>query len=296
MRRIDPLLQARLDGGATTLCRCWRVTRKDGVVMGFTDHDRPLAFGGTEFRAGTGLDASALQTGNGLSVDNAQAVGALADEGISEEDLRAGRYDGAQVDHWLVDWRDPELRVHLFRGSIGEIRRTETSFEAELRGLGDALNVAVGRSITPFCDRVVGDRKCGVDLDDPRYRHVTAVAAVEGPARIVLAEAGDFPTSWFAGGNLSWESGRNAGLSGSVRQDLLADGRRVLALAAEPPFVPGPGDRIAVTAGCDRRAETCREKFGNFLNFRGFPHVPGEDWVVAYPRSGKVHDGSSRVR
>ena len=125
---------------------------------------------------------------------------------------------------------------------------------------------------------------------------MTAVAAVEGPARIVLAEAGDFPTAWFAGGNLSWESGRNAGLSGSVRQDLLADGRRVLALAAEPAFVPGPGDRIAVTAGCDRRAETCREKFANFLNFRGFPHVPGEDWVVAYPRSGKVHDGSSRVR
>ncbi len=296
MRRTDPLLQARLDGGATTLCRCWRVTRKDGVVMGFTDHDRPLDFDGTRFHAETGLDASALQTGNGLSVDNAQAVGALTDAGISEEDLRAGRYDGARIDHWLVDWSDPALRVHLFRGSIGEIRRTETSFEAELRGLGEALNVAVGRSITPNCDRVVGDGKCRVDLGDPRYRHVTGVASVEGRARIVLAEAGDFPAGWFAGGVLWWESGRNAGLSALVRSDILAEGRRIVALGAEPAFIPDAGDACVITAGCDRSADTCREKFGNFLNFRGFPHIPGEDWVVAYPKSGEVHDGSSRAR
>lgn len=296
MRRIDPRLQARLDGGATTLCRCWRVTRRDGAVMGFTDHDRPIEFDGTVFHAEAGLDASALQTGNGLSVDNAQAVGALSHGGISEEDLRAGRYDGARVDHWLVDWSDPELRVHLFRGSIGEIRRTETSFEAELRGLGDALNVAVGRSITPFCDRVVGDRKCGVDLGDPRYRHASGVVAMEGRGRFALAEAGDFPAGWFTGGVLRWESGRNAGLSGVVRNDLMVSGRRVVELGAEPAFVPEAGDALVITAGCNRDAATCREKFGNFLNFRGFPHIPGEDWVVAYPRSGEVHDGSRRGR
>jgi uncharacterized phage protein (TIGR02218 family) len=46
-------------------------------------------------------------------------------------------------------------------------------------------------------------------------------------------------------------------------------------------------------AGCDKRAETCRAKFGNFLNFRGFPHIPGEDWVTAYPKDGVIHDGTS---
>ena len=121
MRAIDPELQARLDSGATRLCRCWLVKRRDGVTFGFTDHDRDLAFGGETFRASSGMDASALQSATGLSVDNAQAVGALSDAGVTEEDVRAGRYDRAEIWHWLVDWERPDLRVLLFKGSFGEI-------------------------------------------------------------------------------------------------------------------------------------------------------------------------------
>ena len=123
MRAIDPELQARLDGGATQLCRCWLVRRRDGAEFGFTDHDRDLSFDGVVFRASSGMDASALQSATGLSVDNAQAVGALSDAAVSEEDIRAGKYDGAEVRHWLVDWERPDLRVLMFRGHFGEIRR-----------------------------------------------------------------------------------------------------------------------------------------------------------------------------
>ena len=54
----------------TTLCWCWRLTRRDGVNMGFTDHDRDLQFDGTTFEAAAGFTASEIRRSVGLSVDN----------------------------------------------------------------------------------------------------------------------------------------------------------------------------------------------------------------------------------
>ena len=78
--------------------------------MGFTDHDRDLAFEGITFRADTGLTAKALQMGTGLSVDNSEAFGALRSDAITEEDILAGRYDGAEVRGWIVNWADVSVR------------------------------------------------------------------------------------------------------------------------------------------------------------------------------------------
>jgi uncharacterized phage protein (TIGR02218 family) len=292
MRTIHPELQARLDGGATRLCRCWRVRRRDGVALGFTDHDDDVVFEGVVHRASSGMDASALQAATGLSVDNAQAVGALSDAAVSEEDIRAGRYDGAEVWHWLVDWERPELRVLLFRGSFGEIRRADGAFEVELRGLAEALNAPVGRSVLRTCDRVLGDAKCGFDVTVPGFSGEGEVAAVGSGLR-ATGLAG-FADGWFRQGRLTWLSGGNAGEAATVMTDrLAADGSRVLTLWRQPGCAVGVGDRFGIVAGCDKQAETCRAKFDNFVNFRGFPHLPGDDWVTAYPKDGASHDGGS---
>jgi uncharacterized phage protein (TIGR02218 family) len=296
MRQVPTDLQASLDSGTTTLCRCWQLVRRDGRVMGFTDHDLDIAFGGVIFSAGTGLDPSMLQTSIGLAVDNAQAAGALSDASISEADIRAGRYDSAEIDHWIVDWTDPSRRVHMFRGQIGEIRRSDTHFEAELRGLADLLNVLVGRTIKRSCDRVLGDERCRVDLADGRYLFGTSVDVAGRGGNVTLAEPGGFEAGWFSRGLVRWVDGRNEGLTSPIQEDRLADGTRTIQLAAEPPFMPERGDRLDLVAGCDKQATTCRAKFDNFLNFRGFPHIPGEDWVLAYPRKGQRHDGSSLKR
>ena len=58
MKTLPAGLQAHLDSGATTLAWCWRITRADGAVFGFTDHDRPLAFAGTDFEPDSGFNAS----------------------------------------------------------------------------------------------------------------------------------------------------------------------------------------------------------------------------------------------
>jgi uncharacterized phage protein (TIGR02218 family) len=294
MRAIDAELQARLDQGTTRLCRCWLVKRRDGVTFGFTDHDRDLGFDGVTYRASTGMDASALQSATGLSVDNAQAVGALSDAGVTEDDVRAGRYDRAEIWHWLVDWERPDLRVLLFKGSFGEIRRSDGAFEVELRGLAEALNAPVGRSILRTCDRTLGDGKCRFDVDRARFSGEGTVGAGSAGAVILASGVGSFADGWFTQGTISWLSGENAGQAGAVKADRKdASGTRRIALWQAPGRPLVSGDRFRIVAGCDKRAETCRKKFDNLLNFRGFPLIPGDDWVTAYPKEGGNHDGSS---
>lgn len=295
MRRIDPELQARLDTGATTLCRCWRVRRRDGRELGFTDHDGDLAFDGTTFVASTGMDASAIQATTGLAVDNSQAVGALSAAGVSEEDVRAGRFDRAAVEHWLVDWTRPDLRILMFVGTFGEIRYADGGFEVELRGLTEALNVAVGRTLTRSCDRRLGDAKCRFDLETPGFAAEAEVGEVRARGGFAASGLGAFAPDWFTAGALTWLTGPNAGAEAAVKRDVLgAEGVRRIDLWQEPGVALSVGDRFRIVAGCDRQAETCSGKFSNFMNFRGFPDIPGDDWVAAYPRNGEVHDGSSR--
>ena len=97
MRTIDPALAAHLATGATTLAHCWHLTRSDGVVLGFTDHDRDLAFAGTVFSAATGLDASAASAELGLAVGGGEVAGALSADSLSEAGLEAGLRDLFQL-------------------------------------------------------------------------------------------------------------------------------------------------------------------------------------------------------
>lgn len=294
MRGIDAALQAHLDGGATNLCRCWLVRRADGATFGFTDHDDDLAFDGHVFRAGSGMDSSALKSATGLSVDNVSVVGALSDAGVTEADIRAGRFDAAEVSQWLVHWREPSLRFLLFHGSFGEISRADGGFEVELRGPAEVLNLARGRSILRRCDALLGDARCGVDLDHPTVSSVATVLSGEN-GRFVVTGIDAFEAGWFRAGSLVWEDGANLGLQGRIRTDETGrDGARILRTWEEAPFQVRAGDRARVVAGCDKLADTCGRKFDNYLNFRGFPDIPGEDWVTAYPKDGEVHDGGSR--
>jgi uncharacterized phage protein (TIGR02218 family) len=285
-------LYAHLAGGATTVARAWAVTRRDGAVFGFTDHDRDLAFGGVVFRASSGMTASARLQTTGLSIDNAEAVGALSDPAVTEADILAGRFDGAVVEVWLVNWADVAARVLQFRGTFGQITRGAGAFHAELRGLTEALNAPQGRVYQTGCGAVLGDAACRVDLTQPGYAAEVAVEQVEGARVFTWVGLTGFDDRWFERGRFTVLTGAAAGLASWVKNDRLGATRVVeLWEALRAPVVPG--DRVRIEAGCDRLAETCRLKFDNLLNFRGFPDIPGEDWLTSYPVSAGANDGGA---
>lgn len=293
MRTIPSALQARLDSGVTTLARCWLITRADGVTQGFTEHDADIVLDDVTCRSDSGLTCSEVTQRLGLAVDGSELSGALADDTLNEDDLAAGRYDGAQVELWMVDWGEPELSLLLAKGTLGEVRREGGAFTAEVRGLAQQLAAPTGRLYTATCSADLGDARCGVDLDDPAFRGSGTVAAPITTSRFSADGLGAFDDGWFTAGKLTFTSGANAGLSVEVKRHN-KDSAVTIELWQAMPQPIEAGDAFTVTAGCDKRFATCHERFANAVNFRGFPHIPGNDFLVRYPVQGEPgHDGSS---
>ena len=284
-------LLAHLAGGVATLCRAWGVWRRDGVVLGFTDHDRDLNFEGIVFRAGTGMTARALMQTTGFAVDNSEAVGALSSSAVTEADLLAGRYDAAEVRCWLVNWSDVGQRLLQFRGTVGEIVRSGGAFRAELRGLTEVLNQPQGRVYQRDCAAILGDAQCRFDLNRAGFSVELAVGTQSEGRVFAFGGLTGFAAGWFEKGRVRLLDGDARGVMGLIKADRIEDGQRVIELwdRIGPPVAAG--DRIRLEAGCDRQAATCQSKFNNFQNFRGFPHIPGEDWLLSYPTEAGANDG-----
>ena len=290
MREIGEGLAEALASGETTLCRCWRIERRDGAALGFTDHDGPVTFDGVAHAPETGMRGTEVSASLGLSTDNAEAAGVLRSDRITEADLLAGVYDGATVRLWLVDWRSVGRRLEVLRGTVGEVRRGSLGFEMEVLGATAALNRPQGRVLQRMCDAELGDARCGADLAG--FRGSGVVTDVLDARRLAVAGLEGAEDGWYAFGRIAWTSGANAGTEAGLQGH--RDG--ILELWHAPGEAAAVGDAFEVTAGCDKSAETCRAKFGNLLNFRGFPLMPGEDWATSWPRGDDIHDGGSLFR
>ncbi len=296
MRTLDPGLRAHLDGTCTTLCYCWKVTREDGLVLGFTDHDEPLIFGGTTFEALSGFQSSAAETKLGLNVDTQEVVGAISSEKITEEDLIAGRYDNATIEIWLVNWQSVSEREFLRKGSLGEISREDSRFTAEFRSLTNQLDQTGGRRFMPLCDAVLGDGRCSVSLAASQYSASGTILSTR--SRLIYQASGlaGFANDWFARGRLLWTSGNNINLAVELSSNRVENGSTSLQLWKPMPFDVQSGDAFTLTAGCDKSFDTCKAKFSNHLNFRGFPHMPGNDFSLSYVDGSNDHDGTPLIK
>ena len=291
MRELPEGLAAHLATGTTTLCHCWRVELASGEVMGFTDHDRALSFDAVTYEAEAGFAATEIESSLGLSVDNLEASGALSSPRLSEGRLAAGDLDGAAVELWRVNWQDVSQRVLLKRGAVGEVTRGRGFFTAELRGLSHVLNQPRGRLFQYGCDAVLGDARCGVALDDPDYCTEVAINSCEALRRLDVSGAQGFAAGFFAHGTWRFMSGPNAGREGQVKFHRVSGASVAIEIWQPLPQAPLRGDRLLLRAGCDRQFATCRSKFNNAARFRGFPHMPGDDFVIGYAVKQKKTKG-----
>ncbi len=286
MRTIPPALKAHLDGPATTTCHCWRVTRRDGVVIGFTDHDRDLVFDGKGFVAASGFAASESEQAAGLGADADEVTGGFSSVAIDEDDLAAGRYYGARVELFLVNWAAPDQHMLLNVREIGEVVRAGGQFRAELRSLAHRLNQPQGRLYNRRCDASLGDGRCRVNTS--AWRGEGVVVEMIDRSRLLVSGLADFADGFFRQGRIVFSGGLSAEMDGHGRR---ADGMAVLSLWLPLEEDVEAGRAFTVTAGCDKTFPTCRKRFRNQPNFRGFPHVPGADFAYSYADGERIHDG-----
>lgn len=295
MKILPTGLAAHLASGITSMAYCWRLTRRDGVVLGFTEHDENIVCDGTAFQAATGFTASQIQTGLGLSIDNFTAAGALSSASINETDILAGRYDDAIVELLWVNWSDPTQFIVISKGNLGEIKRAGLAFTAEFRSLAHRLNQKIGGTYQRTCSATLGDAKCRIDLMKPELR-ATATAQTAGPSRLVtFSGLGSFAADWFTHGKAAFTSGANSGIALEIKKHTRTAGQDALELWNAPPFAIAIGDTATITAGCAKSFAACKSKFANQANFRGFPQIPGTDVITATAKRGAPNQSGGSI-
>lgn len=178
MKTVSGDLADHLNGDVTTLTKLWRLVRTDGTTFRFTEHDADIAYDGHDWLAAGGFQATAVTASADLSVDNLEVMGIFDSEFISADDLRAGLFDYADVYVSIVNWADLTMgEIKVRRGKLGEVVVTDQgTYQAELRGLTQALAQQLGDIYQPTCRVDLGSAKCGVTIRPAEVQRSTAYA------------------------------------------------------------------------------------------------------------------------
>lgn len=279
-------LQSHLETRETTLCWCWKVTKTDNTVLGFTNHDRDLTFGSVTYEASTGFLGTEIESQLGMSVDNMDVYGAVDSTNISEADIEAGLYDNAEIEVYLVNWEDVSERVIMKKGNLGEVKRGKTMFQTEVRGISSQLQQVKGRTYQHACDALLGDSRCKQSLSGSTYTGSGSVASTNGFSYVTTSGISSYENGWFSRGKITFTSGNNNGIVREVKEHFNTNGVVTVSLWEQTPFEIDNSDTFTITAGCDKLFKTCKVKFNNANNFRGFPHIPGSNTVIQYANTG----------
>ncbi len=277
MKTASSNMNTHITGEVTSLATCWKVTRKDGLIFGFTDFDRDLTVESIIYIAATGYTRSAIHTIANLAVDNLDIESALDSEILTAGDLRAGVWDGATVEIFLVNWANlANGKIILKRGTIGEVELQDVTFKAELRGLTQALSQQIVELYTPDCRADLGDSRCKVNL---AALTVTGAVTDMTDRRSFGDSSRTEENAYWNGGLITWTSGGNTGRKMEIKS--FVAGAFTLYLPMESNIAVG--DEYTMRPGCDKSFATCKARYSNVKNFRGEPHVPGNDQILSYP-------------
>lgn len=269
-KTITPELKAHWESSVRTIATCWRLELKDGTVMGFTEHDEPIEWDGVTYDP-AGFTPTTFESSSDMSVDGMDMQGFIDSESITEADIAAGRYDRAEVYCFKINWADTSQGIlKLPRGWIGEISRKDKLFIAEVRSLTQALQQKIGREYLGTCWANLGDSDCKVDLGA-----ITVTGSVDTVSSLYqfTDTSRTEASGYFNYGLLTFTSGNNEGRAIEVKS---FDGSTFVLFEAMPEAIQ-VGDTYEVYAGCNKQFDTCRDKFNNVANYRGFPHIPGAD-------------------
>lgn len=274
MKHLTAALAAHYAQDTTTLATCWRLKRRDGHILGFTDHDRDLTVSSQLYQAASGFTPTAIASSSALNVDNLDVEGMLDSGAITEADLLAGVYDFAEIEIFEVNYLAPNDGTLFLRfGWLGEVTLQDGRFIAEVRGLTQRLSQRVGQLYSPNCRANLGDERCKVNLSARTYSgtltSITSRTVVGDSARMQ-------PAGTFNDGLITFTSGSNAGLSMEVKEYTPG----LFSLVMPLPRNAAIGDSYSVREGCDRTFTTCINRFNNAVNFRGEPHIPGTDRIL----------------
>ncbi len=271
-RNIPSDLLDHLRGEVLTVAYLTRIERLDGTILGFASCDSDIDLDSVTYKAETGVDASAARSTLGSGVDNVDVRGLLDDDRVTDEDIRAGLYQGASVTIFLINYEDLTMGTAIILdGFIGRIRLLEGQYYFEIRSKMQKLAQKVGEVTTLICRvKSFGDAQCGVDLGPHTFTETVTAVVQNRHLTFTLPN-----TELFNYGLVRFNTGANAGLQREIKDFTdLGGGELQLHLQLAFPLTIQVGDEADIIAGCDRRLATC-DFYDNTDRFQGEPYVPG---------------------
>lgn len=261
----------------------FRITLSNGQILRHTNADMPVVWDGQTYEAHKLIiKRGATRVAVGLDVDsNTLEIAAEPDyrlEGLQwSEAALGGALDGARVvieRIFFSDWATPVGAVVIFSGRVSDVSGSRSAVKVDVKSDIELLNVSSPRNIYQAgCMRTLYDGGCKVNREKFTVNgRVTANSATGTELVCNLTQA----DGWFNQGVIKFTSGRNAGLSRTVKEH--KGGR--LSFALRLPSPPQSGDVFKIYPGCDKRQETCGKKFDNIVHFRGFPYIPAADTIT----------------
>lgn len=270
---------------------CMRITRWDGLQFGFTRHDKKLSISGIDFLPKNSVSVSDIVSMSNMDADNLTASGLKTATTITDDELRASRWDYFYVEVFRVNWSDLSMGEDKLRAAhLGQMTMHKQEFEAELFGLLEAYGTSIGEQTSPGCRASLGDARCKVDLaGSPNFTVGGSITFAETDFFTIFDTSRTEPDGYFDEGVMTFTgpTGHDiVGLSYAIKSYLLADpvtGDPVL-VTKTPLHYDATGATYVMTRGCDRQYTTCRDVFANTNNFRGEPNLKGNDKMVQVGR------------
>lgn len=260
-------------GEVTSMALCWQLERCDGAGIALTSHDRSLAHNDVCFEPAPGMMPASIVRSLGLEPDSSEVAGALSSDALDARDLELGRWDHAAVQLTACDWQTEGSPIVLLGGEIGTVAIKDEAFTADLLGAASKLDAAVCPATSAECRAHFGDKDCRIDLAGRTI--VAMVTAAEGGTLTLDQQVDDR----FVLGRARYLSGANCGIATVI----LSSSGNSIWVRDLPRAAVEEGTRIELREGCDRRFATCVSRFDNAVNFRGEPHLPGNDLLTRYP-------------
>ncbi|SDQ89099.1 DUF2163 domain-containing protein [Pseudovibrio sp. Tun.PSC04-5.I4] len=292
---FNAALKEHLQGDGLTVAYCWQLKANNGHTLGFTNHDHAITFDGMTFEPGFGFDGTQANAQAEFQAGQEEALGILSSDSLSEQDLYAGLWDNAAVEVYLVNWQAPDQHQLLRRGDLGEVTRDTNVFRAEFRSLAARLSAPKGRVLSQQCHADLGDAKCGVDLSATKNTRSVTIARQDASKHLIIEANADITAGWWAFGKLTLLAGPYKDQALRIAGHTAEQGEHRLSLWS--PILLELTFPLAakISVGCDKSWGTCQSRFQNHQNFRGFPHMPGNDFMLAGPESTSAGNNGAKL-
>lgn len=296
MRTVSTAFQTHLETEVQTVALCWKILRRDGTAYYYTDHDAPVVYDGSTYTPIDSGTPTNYRQNSKLSPANIDFDMVFGTGSGRDAEIRAGLFDYAEMWTFKLNWADPSTAtgiVKLAYGRLGEVEMRDNQARIELRSLTQLLSVPIGRIYTPECNASLGDARCTITTTSTSYTRTGTVSAItDNRVFTISGDAAGQIDNFYNYGKITFTSGSNSGIGIQVEDYTTAN---VISLYESAPYTLSTGVTFSAVAGCDRRFETCKTRFNNKDNFRGFPHIPGMDKALVVPANQRWVTDSSYV-